>query len=40
MYTLKSCIISVVHPDVHIVSYFVHILQEWLQTVLNTVYQK
>jgi hypothetical protein len=40
MYTLKNCIISVVHPDVHIVSFLMQVLQEWLQTVLNTVYQR
>jgi hypothetical protein len=40
MYTLKSCIISVVHQDVRIVSYSVLVHQEWLQTVLHTVYQR
>nr|DAD56313.1 MAG TPA: hypothetical protein [Caudoviricetes sp.] len=40
MYTLKSCIILVVHQDVRIVRYLMHIHQEWLQTVLNTAYRR
>nr|DAQ60479.1 MAG TPA: hypothetical protein [Bacteriophage sp.] len=40
MYTLKSCIILVVHQDVRTVRYFVRVHQEWQQIVLNTVYQR
>nr|DAO74394.1 MAG TPA: hypothetical protein [Bacteriophage sp.] len=39
-YTLKSCITSEVHQGVRMPRYSMRIHQEWLQTVLNTVYQR